>query len=150
MHDALFNFAEESNAIEGIHDITASSVMAERLEVLLYKPVLTMEDVISFAKMCGGELRDKVGMDVRVGAHIPPPGGAEIQPRLEKLLSRADAGIDPYHVHCKFETLHPFTDGNGRTGRMLWAWMMIDQSDYDLSLKFLHKFYYQTLDHYRK
>jgi hypothetical protein len=109
-----------------------------------------MEDVISFAKMCGGELRDKVGMDVRVGAHIPPPGGAEIQPRVEKLLSRADAGIDPYPVHCKFETLHPFTDGNGRTGRMLWAWMMIDQSDYDLSLKFLHKFYYQTLDHYRK
>ncbi len=87
-------------------------------------------------------------MSVSVGRHCPPDGGPEVERSLRKLVRRADGDGEPYSTHCAFEALHPFTDGNGRTGRMIWAWMMKEQKDYDFSLLFLHKFYYQTLDHY--
>jgi hypothetical protein len=54
-----------------------------------------------------------------------------------------DSGGLPLEAHVRYETLHPFTDGNGRTGRALWYWMMVGSSRADLG--FLHAFYYQTL-----
>lgn len=35
--------------------------------------------------------------------------------------------------HAKFEFIHPFTDGNGRVGRLLFSWMLI-QSEYGVLL----------------
>jgi len=148
--EKMLLFAEESNRIEGIHDPLSMSIMAARLAEIIDKPVLTLNDVTGFAKMCGGKLRDKAGMDVRVGLHKPIPGGSEVKEKLEHMIAFTDeTGADPYQYHCEFETLHPFTDGNGRTGRMIWAWMMVDKYDYGFELLFLHKFYYQTLAHYR-
>lgn len=146
----MFLFAQESNLIEGIEDKDASWFMAGELRALFDMPVLLMEDVIRFARVCGGGLRAKPGQNVRVGSHRAPSGGPDILVELEKIIERANEGEDPYRVHCDFEVLHPFTDGNGRTGRMIWGWIMSDKVGYDFSLLFLHKFYYQTLSHYRK
>ena len=40
---------------------------------------------------------------------------------------------------------HPFTDGNGRSGRALWLWQMNNHAPFG----FLHTFYYQTLENSR-
>jgi len=150
MRECLLKFAQESNRIEGIEDEHLGAYMAGRLDAIIELPVLQRHDLDAFADACGGRLRVDPGMDVRVGRHTPPKGGLEVIGELERLLVRVNDGADPYLVHCDFETLHPYTDGNGRTGRMIWAWMMYDQKNYDFSLLFLHKFYYQTLDHYRE
>lgn len=51
-------------------------------------------------------------------------------------------------AHYQFETIHPFFDGNGRTGRMLTTWILY-QGGYDLGKFYaLEEFYAQDLQSY--
>lgn len=51
-------------------------------------------------------------------------------------------------AHYQFETIHPFFDGNGRTGRMLTTWILY-QSGYDLGRFYsLEEFYAEKMQDY--
>lgn len=144
----LMEFAKESNRIEGIANADDNERMFQKLEVFLKLEKLTVENVCEFNEW--GVLRDKEGMNVWIGGKMSPAGGNYIRRSLETLLSNISqhgktSNVDAHHCHLCFERSHPFTDGNGRTGRAIWLWQMVKQHDYDLSLGFLHKFYYQTL-----
>jgi len=138
-------FIAESNKIEGIHRDPTDAEKKEFRRFMLLKQV-TVEDVEQFVRVYQPDavLRDKTSIPgVRVGNHIAPPSGPEIRSELNQLLFYAnERDISAYYAHIAYETLHPFTDGNGRSGRMLWAWQVGENR---LSLGFLHKFYYQTL-----
>lgn len=142
-------FVTESNRIEGIYTVKAGEVMAT--SALIETTKLTLDDVLEVqsAYAPGMPLRDRPGMNVGVGNYIAPRGGRDIYNELVLLierLNRAEPSDNPWKTHVTFERLHPFMDGNGRTGRALWAWHMIKVGLDPFALPFLHRFYYQTLE----
>lgn len=142
--DFAIRFITESNKIEGIIRAPSDSEVKEFFR-FLYLESVTIKDLVQFVSVYQPDavLRDKVGMNVRVGRYLPPAGAPGIRKKLQKILD--EIGYSAYQTHCKYESLHPFTDGNGRSGRMLWLYCMGGFAP----LGFLHTFYYQTLSESR-
>lgn len=97
-------------------------------------------------------------------ARFTPPPVEEMKEGLsdlEKFINRKNDNILPLIkaglAHAQFETLHPFLDGNGRTGRMLitfylWKEGLLDNPVLFLSSYFKkhQKLYYDHLDSYSR
>lgn len=135
-------FLRESLKIEGIHRApTRDEIVITSWFLALVCP--TVGDVQRLVDVYapGSKLRRHPGMDVQVGRHFPPRGGTGIEAALIELLNEVNAGkLTPYQAHIRYESLHPFMDGNGRSGRTIWLWQMRYAP-----LGFLHHFYYQVL-----
>lgn len=143
----LIAFLTESLKIEGIHRPPSAKELAATTLFLDLK-ILRATDVYALQAVYAPEkpLRDKEGMNVQVGSYMPPFGGGAIPIRLACILDDINNGRkDPWRTHVEFEALHPFMDGNGRTGRTLWAYQMKECGQDPFALPFLHRFYYQTL-----
>ena len=136
------DFVRESNKIEGIiRPPSYTELDAHEWFLALTEP--SIADLMTFVSIVqpGAVLRNKPGLNAKVGKYVPPLGGAQIEERLTSILL---LGYGPYQCHMEYELLHPFTDGNGRSGRVLWLHRMggIEEAP----LGFLHTFYYQTLE----
>ena len=140
----LEDFVRESNRIEGIlRDPTEGEIGVH--ERFLARDVISLKGLEDFVAVVqpGAVLRRKVGLNVRVSNHIAMPGGPKVEALLLDILARLRKDDkDAYPTHLAYEDLHPFTDGNGRSGRALWLWQMGGEAP----IGFLHMFYYQTLD----
>lgn len=145
--DRLTAFVAESNSIEGITREVRVEEQLAHLEFL--RGPADMFALIDFVRRVAphNRLRLDPGLDVRVGRHIAPPGGPTISPWLGRLLLELD-DKDPFDVHREYLHLHPFTDGNGRSARVLWLHMMLSRDAYVPDWRFLHHFYYQSLGHF--
>ena len=141
----LIAFVRESNRIEGIdREPTLNEIEAH--EMLIRIRAMQVTDLCRFVSYIEPQerLRDQLGTNVRVGDYVPPIGGPDIKDKLQDILGLIHAGrLTPYTAHIEYERLHPFTDGNGRSGRALWLWM----HDGKAPLGFLHAFYYEALRH---
>lgn len=99
------------------------------------------------------------GLTLKDAAYIPPPVSAmgEALSDLEKFIYHTDimpvlqAGL----LHAQFETIHPFLDGNGRTGRLLITLFLFQRAILENPVLFLSSFfkrnqqlYYDKLDAY--
>lgn len=74
----------------------------------------------------------ELGGDVRTATFIPPPADqlGNILADFERFLN--GQGIMPTLIHCglahaQFETIHPFSDGNGRVGRLLITFLLVQR-----------------------
>ncbi|MGJ0492250.1 Fic family protein [Methylobacter sp.] len=107
-----------------------------------------------FRKLPGTALKDGGGQTV----YMPPQEPAEIVALMRDLerfindaeLFAADPLIKMALIHHQFESIHPFYDGNGRTGRIVNVLYLVKEGLLDIPVLYLSSHIVRTkADYYR-
>jgi len=107
------------------------------------------------------EVRDRPGTRIgnsvtREVVYTPPEGAARILGLLDNLTAYLYDGsdVDPLIKlavsHYQLEAIHPFIDGNGRTGRVVNILFLVDQGLLDLPVLYLSRFINENKGQYYK
>ena len=105
-------------------------------------------------KLPGTELKNSLTGET---IYTPPQNEEEIRDylrNLEKFINNNEDGIDPLIkvclIHYQFESIHPFYDGNGRTGRILNILYLVLNKLIDSPILYLSKYINKTKQEYYK
>jgi Fic family protein len=122
----------QSNLIENVDDEVADRDSFDAWRMFTEQKKLTVKNILQchehimwrLNKRIAGQLRK---VNVRVGYRICPDY-KRVPNLLNKWLNlyiRTENFETIREAHIVFERIHPFEDGNGRTGRMVMNWMLM-------------------------
>ena len=132
----MINESKDSSEIENIittHDdlykaiSAASGASPEAKEVVNYRAAMWQGySLVKQSKLLTTNTIIEIQGMIENSLYTPPEGGDEIKRllnNLEKYINKDNDDIDPLIklavIHYQFESIHPFYDGNGRTGRII-------------------------------
>lgn len=125
-----------------------------RLSAVAHREVFELHWIMAGEVMDQGEAGKYRTIRVRVGDYLPPPP-ERVQPMMSALLewwNKVAPQLSPILssaiVHHQFETIHPFADGNGRTGRMLSLWELYRRGFDSHHLFSIDEFYWENRPRY--
>lgn len=162
---------EQVRAVEEGREVPAVATRATR-EVMNYfaalrfveknsgKSPVTHQEILRLHKIIAGDVMDQGSagvyrtIAVRVGRYAPPPQ-EDVSGLMFELLTwwnRETAKLSPVLssavLHYRFEAIHPFADGNGRTGRALALWELYRRGFDTHHLFSVDEFYWEDRPRY--
>jgi len=165
--DRLFRFANDA----GNHADAATkealryrTALHQGFQMLAKRPVSTSMAVEVCRTIKGADLDIRatpgtklLNEDTGRVIYTPPEGASLLRDKLanwERYIHEED-DVDPLIrvavMHYQFEAIHPFTDGNGRTGRVLNLLYLVEKGLLDIPVLYLSHFIIQHKpDYYRR
>ncbi|MDZ4257666.1 MAG: Fic family protein [Gemmatimonadales bacterium] len=165
-HDELFR---EASLLDAKDNAAAKEVLRYRqamrvgFDLVRNQKLLTNNIIIriqqeleqndaGFRKVPGTTLRDAAGRVV----YTPPQDGAEItrlMSELEEFINgkdscQVDALVRMALIHHQFESIHPFYDGNGRTGRIINVLYLVKEGQLAIPVLYLSRYIVRTKSEY--
>ncbi len=165
-HDELFKYDREkesfSPATKEVHrynDALFYGFQRIKTKGLSNNLLIEMVQIITdrqsgFRNIPGTKLKDGSGNIV----YTPPQNAKDIVHQMQNLeqfinnqeLSDFDPLIKMAIIHHQFESIHPFFDGNGRTGRILNILYLISENILDIPILYLSRYITKNKnDYYR-
>lgn len=173
-HDELYKaelFAENTNAAtKEVRDYSAalrrSFIQVRQQKLIRLSDILDVQNALEnnnagFRKVPGTTLKNAQTQEV---VYTPPQDAQQIQRLMENLVvymnddecCELDPLIKMALIHHQFESIHPFYDGNGRTGRIINVLYLVAKELLDLPVLYLSRYiirhkadYYQYLQQVR-
>ncbi|MBU2505522.1 MAG: Fic family protein, partial [Bacteroidetes bacterium] len=132
------------------------------LENLSQRPLLTTNlfiELVRIIKKNSAGIRNLPGTQLKNPTtgeilYTPPDGERVIREKLKNLeeFIHAEDGIDPLIkmaiIHYQFEAIHPFFDGNGRTGRIILLLYLKWSGLLDMPALYLNKYIIKNKNDY--
>lgn len=167
-HDELFKaelLSEHiSIATKEVRDYSAalrqSFTTVRNQGLLRLNDVLEVQEALEknragFRKVPGTELKNAATGEV---IYTPPQDANEVQALMENLVQYINddecCDLDPLVkmalIHHQFESIHPFYDGNGRTGRIINILYLVAKGLLDLPVLYLSRYIIRNKSDYYK
>jgi len=134
---------------EGYNRLKKNNLLTANLFISIFQKI----------KETTAEIRNTPGTKISTSRgeviYTPPQGEKIIRDKisnLEKFIHNYGDGIDPLIklavIHYQFEAIHPFTDGNGRTGRIINILYLLQQELLDLPVIYLSRYIIENKNDY--
>ncbi|MCH7723351.1 MAG: Fic family protein [Bacteroidetes bacterium] len=134
---------------EGFNELKSRGILSTNLFVKIYQKI--KETDAGIRNTPDTKLVDDKGKVI----YTPPEDEKRIRDflqNLEKFIYDNSDGIDPLIksaiIHYQFEAIHPFTDGNGRTGRIVFILYLILIKYLELPILYLSRYIIENKNKY--
>lgn len=161
--DKLFQYSQEENNADPAtkEALKYRTALREGFEAIKTRPLSTniAINICSALKNVEIDIRKTTGTALRnqktnETIYTPPVGENEIRNLLSNWESfiHSNDDIDPLIklaiIHYQFEAIHPFFDGNGRTGRIINILFLVEQNLLSLPILYLSRFILENRSDY--
>jgi Fic family protein len=141
---------------KGFADIIEKGAISNGLMIKIYQEIKEVNDGIRPPHTETTIVKRGSGMLGGTVVYTPPRGERIIQEKLDNLVDYINDdetySYDPLIKiavsHYQFEAIHPFRDGNGRTGRILSILLMIQKQLLDVPILYLSAYIIENRDDY--
>jgi len=147
----VYNYAHA--LLTGFEDLKKNNILT--LNKILHIQSMLEENRAGFRKLPGTELKnDRTGETV----YTPPQNYDDIVRYMSNLeyfindnsVSDMDPLVKMAIIHHQFESIHPFYDGNGRTGRIINILYLVKEQLLDMPILYLSRYVNQNKGEYYK